>query len=437
MQARYKKSSLYRRVPRRRVRLRALLWLVIGFSVLTTVASGWAALLLNGSVASHHNFVGQLSPDADPTIINLPKGAILKEVHVPRNAVVERGQTIATLDTEAMERRIEEITAELLHDDMLRECLLSEEVPETAYFIDLPELAQTRARLARQECQTFLDQKLAVLEKLETEKTLKIEERKLIDNYIAVLSSGMRRDMLPEKREEDSRQALALALLRNKLDREIANLGFEAGKDGADWQRTRLERIKTLGDQIRIKADLKRHMQGLLKRPRLQAPESGLVVQVRRVPGKSAMPEDVDLVVLRPEDGAGYRADFEVPHHRLDQIDVGSKVKMTMLGMLDGGPVLRGTVSALNTTDQPSVRATIQLDPESVSQLDDPNIGIALRGLGTASMIHVQKTDQDTMDVLEQAFRSAFPVSGERWFWKRLVTPSVDAAVNQTAMIPG
>lgn len=417
--------------------MRALLWLVIGFSVLTTVASGWVVLLLSGSIASHTDFVGQLSPDADPTIISLPKGAILKEVHVPRNTEVKRGQTLATLDIDEMKRRIEEINAELLHDDLLRECLLIEEVPESDYFVDLPEPAQTQARLARQECQAFLHEGRAIQDKLETEQALRSEERRLIDSYIAVLSSALRQEMLPKEREEDSRQALALALLRNTLDREIADLGFEAAAERTSWQRRRLERIRLLGDEITSNTDMKRHMQALLEKPRLHAPEDGLVVQVRRVAQDNAMYEDVDLVVLRPDDGVGYSADFAVPDHQLDQISVGNNVRMRMLGMADDGPLLTGTISSINTKGQSSVRAAVRLDPESVSQLDDPGVGIALRGSGTASVIRVQKTNIDAVDVLRQALRGTLLATGENWFWRRVVEPAETAAAMRRSIVPG
>lgn len=414
----------YKAVPRRKPGLRPLLWLVIGFSLLALLGSVWILLLLTGRVASHHSFVGQLSPDADMVTVSLPQGAILKEVHIPRNAQVQKGQTVATLDIEAMKRHLEKISAELLHDDMLRECLLLEDLPDTAFFLDLPEHAQDQARLARQDCQGFLAEKAHIQKQLAEKQALMREEQSLVTHYQGRLSRGLQGALRPEQREADARQALALALLRNKLEQQSALAQFDANKDGAEWQKRRLERVRLLMQSIRFKTELRHHMQSLLEQPRLHAPENGFVMQVRNVPRDSPMKEDVDLVVLRPEEGVGYRASFEVPHYRLDAVAMGDVVQMTMLGMIDGGPILTGTISGLRSTGQTMVRADVTLDQSSVARLDDPQVGIALRGLGTASIIRVQKADQNALPVLQDILTNGLLQPGARWFVGRVISPS-------------
>ena len=425
----------YRSVPQKGLRLRSILWLIIGLSGVTTLASVWIIVLMNGTAPSHDSFVGQLSPDADPIVVTLPKGAILREIHTPRNSEVRQGQTVATLDTDAMKRRLESLTAELLHDDMLRECLLLEEIPDMAHFSELSELALDHARLARQDCEAFLGEKQAISDRQKNDLALKSDERGLIDRYIAILTTRLKSDLPPQEREADSRQALALALLRNKLQREIANSGFDADKQGAEWQKRRLDRIRLLGNAIRAKTELRSHILRLLDRPRLQAPENGFVVQVRSVPRDQAMHEDVDLVVMRPEDGIGYSASFEVPHSKLDHVGVGQAVKMTMLGMLDDGLVLTGTIRALNTTGRPSVRAEVQLDADSITLLDNPDIGIALRGLGTASVVRVQKNDLDAVSVVRDTLRMVLFSEGRPWFYRRFVV--APNSTERPVMAPG
>ena len=415
---------LYRTVPRRRIGLRPVLWLIVGFSLLTTLSASWVVFALSGKIDSHHNFVGQLSPDSDPIIVVLPKGGILKELHVARSEKVTRNQTVATLDVEAMQRRVDELGAAVLHDNILRECLLIEELPDTAYFVDLPEMERDHARLAKQDCQSFFNEKSQLLQQALSDRASMHEERILIERYIGLLSTGLRQDIEPRKREDDARQVLALGLLRNKLDRQIATLEFSADKGGAEWQKQRLERVKKLGDSIRRNTTQRDRMRNLLERPRLQVPESGFVVQVRNVQRDTAMHEDIDLLVLRPESGTGYNASFEVPHHRLDAVATGNKVQMTMLGMLNGGPVLTGEVSALKTTGQTAVRATITLDNESIARLDNPKIGIALRGLGTASIIRVEKTGVTAVQILEQILNEKLLFRREDWFINRLLTPA-------------
>lgn len=434
MAARHRKHVYAVRL-RRRPGVRPLLWLIIGFSLFTLLGCAWGLLLLNGRLASHNNFVGQLSPDSDPLVVSLPRGAILEEVHVPRNSRIRRGQTVATLDITAMKRTIAKLSAELLHDDMLRECLLLEQLPDLAYYVDLEEQAKDQARLARQDCQALLAEKSQIVDRLTEKQTLLRDEQILVTRYQKILSQGLQGALSPQQRDEDARQALALALLRNKLDQQMALAQFDADKHGAEWNVRRLERVRLLMESIRHKTELRHQMRSLLEQPRLHAPEDGLVVQVRNLPKDTPMREDIEFLVLRPEGGVGYRASFEVPHHRLDAVATGDRVQMTMLGMIDGGPLLTGAVTGLRSTGQTLVRAEVTLDPESVAELDNPQIGIALRGLGTASIIRVQKADQEAQPVLEDILTKGLLTPGVQWFVSRLLTPPVSA--DRPIMIEG
>lgn len=409
--------------PRRYPGLRTLMWLIIGFSLLILFGSGWALVLLNGRIASHHNFVGQLSPDSDPVIVSLPRGSILQDIQVSRNTQIRRGQTIATLNIDAMTRHIDMGREKLLHDEVLRECLLQEELPETGYFVDLPDGARDQARLARQECQEVLVEKHLIEDRLKQKQDMLRDEQALVERYQRLLSNRLQRQLPPEEREADARQALALSLLKNKLQQQLSLLQFDADKEGAAWQKSRLKRVRELMAAIHAQSEFQNHMKTLLKRPRLQAPEDGFVVQVRSVSRDAPMKDDIDLVVLRPKDHGGYRASFEVPHNLLDAVATGDEVQIRMLGMLDGGPKLNGTVSGLRSTGNTQVRAYVSLDEESTSTLDDPRIGVALRGLGTASIIQVRKADQYALPVLETILKQALLQPGKRWFLARLLSP--------------
>lgn len=412
-------KHIYTAVPKRGLQARTLLWFVIGFSVVALLGSVWFLSLLGGTIRTEHSFVGQLSPDSDPIILTLPQGAILQDIHTAENDDVRKGETVATLDIDAMQRRIQAIKVELLHDDMLRRCILHSELPNIAHFADLPANAQDQARLARQDCEAFMDEQDTIRERLEKNRALITQERDLIDGYITVLDAEIKGNLLPQLREENARQMLALAILRNKLDRQIADVSYGADKEEAEWQKMRLERLRDLVAKIRSNTDLQQHISALLEQPRLQAPASGFVVQVRQIPRDTVMSEDVDLLVLRPEDGSGYRASFEVPHHLLDAVSTGDRVQLKMLGMLDWGPALGGQVSSLQTTGQTAVRATVVLDNESITQLDDPQIGVALRGLGTASIIQVKKENVKTLPVLEDIATKGFLQPGNGWFVSR------------------
>lgn len=417
-----RKTLTYKAVPRRRPGLRPILWMTIGFSVLALIGSGWSMLLLSGRMSSHHSFVGRLSPAFDLATVALPEGAILKTVHVPTNTEVRKGQTVATLDIEAMERHVKMLSAELLHDDMLRQCLLLEDLPEAAFFVDLPDYAQDQARLARQACQGILAEKQLIRTRLTEEQSLVQEEQNLIKQYQTRLSQGLQRPLPPEQREADSKQALALALLHNKLDQQLAQIQFAADQDEAVWENKRLERVKTLMDAIRLKTELRHHMRALLRQPRLQAPETGTVVQVRNITSTAPMKTDVDLIVVRPQAGLGYRASFEIPEPLLEVVKMGHKVQMKMLGLSTSSPLLRGKVSRLQRTNHATVRAHITLDRDSIAHLDDPDLGLALRGFDTASIIQVQKADQDALSLFEDILTHGVLQSGKQGFLSRLMS---------------
>lgn len=419
MPSKHTKRS-YTAVPKRLLRFRPLMWAALGCLGAGLVAMGWGVILSNTTVSTHHNYVGELSPDADPITITVPKGAILQETLASRNEEIVSGQTVAVLNVPAMEETVATLSGQVLADVILRDCLLVEELPDTPQIDGLSEATQNHVRIAYQTCAEFLGEKTRRQEKLEHDGALLSTELDLVEQYLKVLSLSADLNLSATKKQDDARQGLALALLGNKIEKQLSELKFDADKEHAEWQHERLTRIQELSASIQSKTSLRQKMQLLVDKPRLQAPINGVISRVRRVPHNVPIHEDIDFVEVRSEEGTGYQASFIVPHNRLDAVAPGQTVRMTMLGMLDGGPELVGKVSALNTVGGTTVRAQVELDKASVSRLDNPQIGIALRGLGTASIVQVEKPGFAVLPAIQETLAQSIFLRKEDWFLSKL-----------------
>jgi len=412
--------SVYTKVPTSFPRISRLLWLTWGGAFAFGLSALWVLLLMGSNLASHRSYVGQLRPESDPITVILPQGAILDQVVATPNEEIRTGQTLATLNIAAMTRSVERLSKELLHDDLLKECLLAEQLPDTTFFSEIPKGSRDLLILAIQECDQFIQNKSQI--QLNLEKTLVglHEKRRLIARYIRVLTEHSERDLSPDKKQADARQALALALLRNKLEKQMTDHQVQAEKDTAELRIRRLDRVRTLTDVINIKTELRHSIEALLETPRVQAPKDGFIVHVRSVPHSDPLSEDTQFIEMRPEAGLGYQAYFDVSHEFLDGVEPGDRVRMRLLGDWKNAPILVGEVRNLDALNSSVVRVDVALDERSIVDLDDPENGIALRYTGTASEIRVKKDHFNAFDALNMQLRNGILEQGEDWFIARL-----------------
>jgi hypothetical protein len=215
------------------------------------------------------------------------------------------------------------------------------------------------------------------------------EERQLVDNYIRVLTTAPEAD--PNRKEV--LQALALSMTRNRIDSRLADLRARTQNDLIAARQARLAQISELETDIRFKRGLRQRLLAALDTPRLTVPEAGRVLRVRRLPKGTQAPEMTQVVELRPEGEGGYRAGFALPPAQRDQIQLGQEVRVTLLGQLDRVPDLTGEITHIRLTEDDALWAEITLAEASARILDDPQTGLALRGSGTASTIHVRGPD--------------------------------------------
>ena len=412
--------SVYTKVPYSLPRLSRLLWLVWGGVVTFGIGSVWGLLLMGSDLSSQRSYVGQLRPQSDPITVTLPQGAILDQVVATQDEEIRTGQTLATLNVPAMKRSIERLSKELLHDDLLKECLLSERLPDTSFFAEASKEIRDQLILAVQECDQFVRSKARIQIRLEKALVSLQEERALIARYIRVLTDNSDLELTPEKKQDDARQALALALLRNKLDKQMTDYELQAEKDTSALREQRLETVRDLTKSIKLKTELRHSIEAALEAPRVQAPKDGFIVHVRSVPHSDPLLEDTQFIEMRPEEGLGYQAYFDVSHEYLDGVKPGDQVRMRLLGDWKNAPTLIGEVRDLNATGGPSVRVDIALDESSIADLDDPRNGIALRYTGTASEMRVQKDHFNAFDALHTQVQNGVLARDEQWFIRRL-----------------
>lgn len=398
--ARRPADLIYSPLPRTGLPLRRLLWLL--WAGIACLMLGWGGyvLLVDLQVPSRTSYTGTLRPDADPVTLSLPEGAVLDQILVARNDTVRQGQTLATLDITAMERYIATLEAELIHDRMLRDCLLSGQRPHQppAPPDSLSDPLATAMQRAVQSCLLDLDTTAALeASRADSQAQLK-QERQLVDRYIRVLTSTPD----TEASRKEVLQALALSMTRTRIDTRLTELRAQTQSDLLDNRAARLSKISGLETDIRFKSGLRARLLTALETPRLTAPEAGRVLRVRRLPKGTQAAELTQVLEVRPDGTGGYRAGFALPQADRTQIALGRTVQITLLGQLDRVPDLTGDISHIHVADDGQLWADITLDTASTALLDDPHTGLALRGSDTASTIHVQGEDINALESLRQ-----------------------------------
>jgi multidrug efflux pump subunit AcrA (membrane-fusion protein) len=400
-------DRLYQPLPRGRWQPGRLLWILWAGGTLAMMAGAVFYLLAGNSVPSRNSYVGALRPEADPVTLSLPEGAVLNQILVERNETVTAGQTVITLDVDAMQRYVDELEEELMHDSILRDCLLSGQKPALS-----PPTRDTMRKeiaaalsLANRSCAADLDKTTAIEATRSDKLDVVSEEQALIERYIHILTQQAN-DTAPAQGKRDTvLQALSLALAQNRLNDQAIRIEAEARDALHATRQARLQKIRTLGEDIRFKKDMRRRLLDLLDTPRIQVPESGRVMRVRSLPKGAQAGEMTDILEIRPEKSLGYQASFTLEAALRDRIQVGQKVEIEMLGMAEDAPLLIGEVSQLDM-QQGSLQAQVRLSMDSVAALDDPRKGIALRGRDTASVIHVRHSDMNALLAMRGHLRS-------------------------------
>ncbi|MEM9129624.1 MAG: biotin/lipoyl-binding protein, partial [Pseudomonadota bacterium] len=144
---RRKSDIIYEGIPRRRIRHMPFIWLFWAVATVFMMIGAASWLSLSIEVEDHRIYPGSLSEQQEPFHFDLPAGAILQRVEVSEGQLVKAGQTIFTLDVDAMRQRRSQLTKEREANSYLLDCLLSINSKETNFEAN----AETSAHLTEAE----------------------------------------------------------------------------------------------------------------------------------------------------------------------------------------------------------------------------------------------------------------------------------------------
>lgn len=390
--------DFYSDLPKGRLRLSRLLWILAVLSSLAVVIAPAAVLLANTTVASRHSFIGTLRPLASPVAVTVPEGAFLKEILVERNEVVYAGQTVALLDAEVMTSQVAALDARLLHNDRLRACLLNHRSSEVDNDLSesLPAQQIQAVEDADRQCVEDADVTATMVLEFEKSRSLLKSDQKLLEGLIQSLLTSL--DPQADAQSNDFRQVLSLQFARNRLFEREQMMVSEHERNMSEHRRDRRHRLATISRELQADQQMRQRLLALIDDPRLLSPDKGQVVRLRRLPLMSAALSDTEILEIRPSDSQGYLAEFFIPPTHLGYVKTGQDVEVQMLGLEDRITSLTGEIRHIQTQAPDNVKAIIELNAQSVAALDDPANGIALRGASTAAKILINYVENNSLE---------------------------------------
>ena len=419
----------YSAMPRRFIRRARLFWMAMGIAAVLGIAAAVAQLTSQSTVGSYHGFAGTLRPGLDPMPVELARGVILEDVSVVPGDTVFKGQTLASLDVEAMTAKIAALQADLLHHSVLKHCLLADQKPGTPDVAGMKDARKTAMLLALEECGMLLDARVAVHVDFDARRAPLVQQKDLIQNYIRLLTSTDQDTPDTTGRAEDARRALALAMVRGEIDTRLAELDIERRSALSELRERRLDRVRALERDIDAKTREQAALRDGLAFPRIAAPVAGEVVRVRNLVQSGPTRETLNLIQIRPPGDAMFNAHFEVPLAHFKGITLGQNVRLRVVGQLNDHGPLTGQITDLETLDSGTVRVLITLDSASQAELMAMGPNLSLWGQATSSRIDVQLDRVPLLDALGTSAlaQTRFSALASQWMLQ-LIQAALDTA---------
>ncbi|KCV82257.1 response regulator containing a CheY-like receiver domain and an HTH DNA-binding domain [Actibacterium atlanticum] len=385
---------------------RPVFWVVAAGMMLLTMFMGLRWGIDQVNVPRTDLFAGTLRPERERAVVHLPAEVPLLSVLVEPGEEVRKGQTVALLDQAAIESRLLQIDRQIKSNAIFRECLLA----PSGFAFD-PGVDQGFDSETQLLIREGIDTCQSTLERYETRVNRMDDVRDLLRKRLSLLEKNLTLVLQQEDAAEpQAHQALEIALQKNRLHERLAQLDAEqldARETYDEDRRTQQTSAAELVAQLR-------HQRAVLTRfkeaPRLTAPQKGTVARVRPLLAGNAYSESEDLIELHDERQSSFEAEFVVTLQQAHAMSEGMRVSLNLLGYREDGPILRGTVAAMQTDpDGKQVLAQVALDAESLERLADPAGGIALKGRSTASAISVSLADQSLAEALQNAVFQTVP----------------------------
>lgn len=399
------------------------LWLGCGLVALTLLLGGGFWVAQRVEVADSRRFGGVLRPATDPTAVLLPAGVPLGQVLVSPGDPVEAGQTLATIDRDALVGALADLRRQILVAAARRECLLAQ-TPDaaagsaegTATALPLPGRrpidAETRVQLdiAIETCRNTRRAQRIERDRIATAMARLAERRHLLDRKISLILTRPR----GADRRIAAEASLSLSLERNQVRDRIETLSAHARRRAAADRGAALAEAQAIGRELAELSRLQTRLTSALARPRIQAPQGGTVARIRTVSAGARYPQAETLVELRASEDPDFIAEISVTQSQAETLPPGTPVRMHLLGLPIPRSVVTGRVETISTARTESdgqirVTAAVRLTADALRQLTDPVNGIALNGTRTASEVVATLAPVPLADMLLRPLRLATP----------------------------
>lgn len=403
-----RRPRIYRAGRRRVPYVTAFVRLLVCFAVISIPTLLLAVAIGKTTFKPNGQFVGELTTDQDPIIVNLPADVTISEVLVARGQTVRAGETLATFDKSALaaaRTRLENETAALILE---RRCLLDPllfgELGKS--FLDSADELDQLLAIALESCQLSLaaysDMHLEIYEDRASIAQSRAEILRQQQNLLSQIDVS--EDV--SQRPEVLFAALQLQLQINATDMQDNDARIQMQVVTELRHKTRLARLHELSRQVAQNNALLERIDAALQQPRVIAPIAGKVQRVRAIQRGTILPESVELLQITPTDHAEFVVRFPLPHDELDAVRVGDSLVVRPLGIsLETPLVLSGHVTAFQadrgSTIEQSVFVSVTLDAQSTARLRDPNTRLAMHGTGTASIVEVTQNKRQMAHEIE------------------------------------
>lgn len=391
----------YNSLPRGRLKLWRLLWVLVAAMPVALVSTLVYGVVQQAPTASRHTFTGEIRPVEAPISVFLPKGAFLEEILVERDETVYAGQTVAILDVEAIKAQLQNFEASLVFDDTLRSCLrgqhLSQGPQETSD--GFSQSQQDGVLNAAEICAGQRNRSEDIEETYQEALKLLEDDEALLETYLQVLLEGTADE---HNQNDQVRQILSLQFAQNRMMDRRLSLQADYQNARKTAQEEKDKQIREITKNLRVTAEMRRRLLKLLEEPRLLAPTAGYIVRMRHLPIGTSVTEDTEFLEIRPENTQGYLAEFPIAEHQKGFVFKGQDVEMDVIGMRERLPQLRGVVRQVAVDENGDLKAIVALHADSTNALDDPKNGVALRGDTTAANIRVHFSSYSASELIER-----------------------------------
>ncbi|MEL6995563.1 MAG: biotin/lipoyl-binding protein [Pseudomonadota bacterium] len=398
---RRKSDIIYEGIPRLRIRHMPFIWLFWAVATVFMMIGAASWLSLSIEVEDHRIYPGSLSEKQEPFHFDLPAGAILQRVEVSEGQLVQAGQTIFTLDVDAMRQRRSQLTKEREANSYLLDCLLSINSKETNFEAN----AETSAHLTEAEDQCVVsdfrsNREIAILKR---QVKFLLEESSLLEKFSRFL---VRPEANPET--ETVKKVVGLSLARNRIDQAVLDLTLRIQIIIDQANVLRAQKVsEALQTAKQIDFEIKR-LDKFLQDPRVSIRSDAHISRIRNYTSKVPREADTPILEIFKVHEIRFAASFFIPVSDREDFEIGTEVVLTVTGTSDEILSLRGHISDIQVVGTDDLKLNVYLDSAAHGALAKNSLTRSLNGPTTTVDIMVSKALKPLHSDLIRVFNGIF-----------------------------